>query len=368
MLYSFDIQYFDQLHQHNARATVIMDLPQASLNDVRFNPFVLDIVNDPFMRDGILRVQNHQERLVDNVDNYGADVIPNTVFNVDCCYMEAPGPNRFKSFSFKIWVDVPIGYTFPTTALSFTCRGDYDAYEQLYFSDRFVVSPQIPNTQVPMANGYYYQLLLQGRIKEMLCTVDASNPQKVQMEAISRTGSVSIITLPSINRRQVCPIRLTDQLLMMVGFRFNTGNLYSLIGIEYFECLLTDHTGIQTTVYLRKDAVGYSLIVPVAGAPQNCKQMKCFHMHELQDLFWNEFNARITLPNQQLVNICVYLNNLGQCCKIIETLPTVVDSFVSNYHTQHQIQPNRNSIAAYVANYYHITNLEALHFMNVLPL
>lgn len=212
-----------------------------------------------------------------------------------------------------------------------------------------------------MTGGYYYQLLLQGGIREILRT----NSQG-RMETISRTGSVSTITLTPINRGQVSPIRLTDQLLTMVGFTFNTGNIYSLTEVEYFEGLITDNTGTQIAIYLRKDSVGYTLVVPVAGAPQNCKLMKCFRIHELQELLRNEYNARIVLSRPQLVSLCIYLNNLWQWSKIIETLPGVASSFKSSYYAQHHVQPCRDLVVTHIANCYNITDQEATYFMNVL--
>jgi len=67
MLYYFEIQYFEEIHLCEIIAPVILDLPQDNIHDVRLNPFVIDIVNHPFMRAGIERVQNHNEKLVDNI-------------------------------------------------------------------------------------------------------------------------------------------------------------------------------------------------------------------------------------------------------------------------------------------------------------
>lgn len=66
MLYSFDILYHDESSQRRVPGTIIIDLPQQIVADVRRNPFVIDLVNCAFMKDGILNMPGHKNTLVNH--------------------------------------------------------------------------------------------------------------------------------------------------------------------------------------------------------------------------------------------------------------------------------------------------------------
>ena len=56
-----------------------MDLPQATIQEVRLNPFVIDLVNLPFIKAGIEGFLNHEVSLVDNIHLYSLPTIPSPV-------------------------------------------------------------------------------------------------------------------------------------------------------------------------------------------------------------------------------------------------------------------------------------------------
>lgn len=358
MLYSFDIQYFEEPHQCDMVVAIIMDLPQAQLSDVKHNPFVIDVLNHAFMKAGIEKLSGHRTNLVDNLRVHSTGV-PNTACDITCCYREKPGSNNYNSFSFKIVADVPPGYYFPCNHMVFNCAEDFEAYEKLYQSGRLVAAPLIPNSQTPIANGQYYILYIQQTV-EMMRVVDASDPNNVRMEAIAADQSISPLTLSLSNRGQMRPIRLSDKLLSMMGFVFQTGNIYGLVGIDYFEGVLSCQGIPRIQVYLQRDRFGYSVIVPNVIAHFGCKLIKCFYLHELQDILLRELNVRIALSVPQLAAIAFFFTNVEFCCNIIETLPVEIETYIAS---QHPLAVSREQIVNHVAIHYGISEEQASHFM-----
>lgn len=358
MLYSFDIQYFEEPHQCDLIVTIIMDLPQAQLSDVKLNPFVIDIVNHAFMKAGIEKIHGRKMSLVDSIHEHHTGV-PNTVKDITCRYQEQPGLSNENSFIFKIAADVPQGYYFPCSQMVFTCSEDFEAYEKLYQSGRLIAAPLIPNSQTPIANGLYYLLYIQQTV-EVMRVVDAINPNNVQMESIAADQTISPLTLSLSNRGQMRPIRLSDKLLTMIGFVFQTGNVYGLVGIDYFEGVLSGQGIPQMQVYLQRDRSGYSVIVPSVNAHFGCKLIKCFYLHDLQDILQRELNVSIIMSVSQLAAIAFFFTNVEFCCHIIETLPIEIESYISSHRP---LVVSREQIVKHVAAHYGISEKEASHFM-----
>lgn len=358
MLYSFDIQYFEEPHQCDMIVAIIMDLPQAQLSDVKHNPFVIDVLNHAFMKAGIEKLSGHRTNLVDNLRVHSTGV-PNTACDITCCYREKPGLNNYNSFSFKIAADVPPGYYFPCTHMVFNCAEDFEAYEKLYQSGRLVAAPLIPNSQTPIANGQYYLLYIQQTV-EMMRVVDASDPNNVRMEAIAADQSMAQLVLNLTNRSQMRPLRLSDKLLSMMGFAFQNGNIYGLVGIDYFVGVLRSQSNSQMHVFLQRDRIGYSVIIEKSNTQFGCKLIKCFYLHELQDILLREMNARVNMSVPQLSAIAFFFTNVEFCCHIIETLPIEIESYISS---QRPLVVSREQIVNYVAAHYGISEKQASHFM-----
>lgn len=357
MLYSFDIEYFELPHQTNLRVTVIMDLPQALLSDVKLNPFVIDIVNHAFMKAGIKRVYGDGVNIVDCIFEHHTG-IPDTAIDIICRYQKDPRRSNENSFSFKIAADIPVGYNFPYTNMVFTCSEDFEAYETLYQRGWLIKAPNIPNSITPIANGQYY-LLYNLQNVEIMRVVDASCPNNVRMEAVAEDRTITSLTLSLANQGQIRPVRLSDKLLSMVGFAFRTGNLCGLVGIDYFEGVLSTQGNPQMHVHLQKDIVGYSLIIPDVNVQFGCRLIKCFYLHELQDILLREMNARISMSVQQLAAISFFFSKVELCCLIIETLPSVIET----YRKSQQLSVTREQIVKLVATHYRISEVQASHFM-----
>ena len=358
MLYSFDIQYFEELHHCNLVVPIIMDLPQTQLTDVKLNPFVIDIVNHPFIKAGIEAIPNHKTDLTENIVVY-LGIVQNTATDITCRYQEEPGLGNVKSFSFKIFADIPNGYFFPYSQLDFTCRGDFDSYDRLYTRGQLVKAPQIPNTSTPIRDGYYYLLYLQASV-ELLRVIDAHDPNNILMESISGNGSISQITMTLTNRNQMRPLRLTDQLLMMIGFKSYYGNLFNLYGIDYFEGSVMGRNGSQVNVYVQKDTVGYILLVADYKVNAVVHTIKVFRLHELQEALWSVHKAKISLSNQLQANICYYWINVEMGGEIINELPRVLWNYLSQNKGN---QPTRDQIVSHVAGYFGIKNIDASHYV-----
>jgi hypothetical protein len=335
-----------------------MELPQAQLNDVKQNPFVIDIVNNVFISAGIRNIPGHHQNLVDNIQAYPMPVVPDTAIEITCRYQKIAGLSNVNSFSFSIYADVPIGYYLPETLINFVCGDDFYGYERLFMSGRLVAAPQIPNSNVTIANDYYYLWYVQNRV-EVLRTRDASNPNRVLMDSVAGNGNISPVVLTAITRNQMRPIRLFDKLLFMIGFTAQSGNLFGLVDLDYFEGLLTGHHGYQMTIYLIKERTGYSLAVQDADAQYGCRLYRFFYMEELQELLWLHHHARISLNDQQLANISMFFNETELSSYIIRTLPQVVETFVS----QSAQEPARQDIVDHVAQQYGISPMVANHYL-----
>ena len=363
MLYSFEIEYFETIHLCDVRATYIMDLPQAQLNDVKLNPFVIDILNHPFIAAGIRRIANHRPVIVDNIDTYPFATVPNSATDVNCRYQQQPGLSNIRTFSFTIAADVPQGFNLSNTQLEFTCPRDYAFYEQLFMSGLLVQAPHIPNTTVAVANGNYYLWYVEGRV-ELLRVTNAQNPNSVELDSVAENGLLSRVRLTPVTKNSMRPIRLSDQLLMMIGFIGQRGNLFGLVDVDYFEGVLGGQGGFAMTVFLIKDSIGYSLAVQDVHSQYGCRLCKCFYMDELQASMWQHYHARITLENFQLAAISAFFNNMDFYCGVIRRLPQVVSAYIS----QNGVAVNRQQTITYVANHFGITTEEASRLMDSMHL
>ena len=127
MLYSFDILYFDEPSQRRVPGTIIMDLPQQNIADVHRNPFVIDIVNQAYMMDGIKQMPHHQAKLVDNIQQYGSAITTPTA-EIKCVYRDSDLGH--KMFWFNIYAIITENTFFPVSELTFNCTDDYEAYSK----------------------------------------------------------------------------------------------------------------------------------------------------------------------------------------------------------------------------------------------
>lgn len=363
MLYSFEIEYFDCAHQQDVCATIVMDLPQRNLSDVKLNPFVIDIVNHPFMKNGIQKVPYHKPILVDNVNVYSLLQLPSSAINITCRYQDNPDLGNLRSFSFTIYALLPSGnLLFPHSQLDFTCRNYYDAYERLFQQGFLVASPNIPNSQIGFEKGSYYLIHLIAST-EMLKVLETDTQNRIEVESVASNGCVSRITKPNNDGRQIQPFLLCDWVLLNIGFVHNKGNLYGLIDADYFVGVLSLCGQAQQQVFVKKEKVGYSLILQDATQKQQCRLIRIFYLHELQHYLHQELNATISLSNHKLADICDYYNQVGQWSKIIAQMPTEVDAFSNN-------NPNasRQDLYNHVATHFGITFAQAQSLMVMMHL
>lgn len=363
MLYYFEIEYFEWAQQHDVCATIIMDLPQGNLSDVKLNSFVIDIVNHPFMKSGIQKVSYHNPILVDNINVYPHHQMPNTAIDITCRYQEKPGLGNFRSFSFTIYALLPSGNLFfPQSQLDFTCRNYYDAYEKLFQKGFLVPSPPLPNSQIGFETGSYYLNHLM-TTTEVLRVLGTNAQNWVEVDSVASNGCVSRITIPNNYSRQLQPFLLCDWVLLNIGFVHNKGNIYGLKDVDYFAGVLSQGGQAQQQVFVKKERVGYSLIIQDATQKLQCRLIRVFYLHELQYYLHQEFNGAISLSNKQLAYICDYYNQVGQWSKIIAQMPAEVDAFGNN-------NPNasRQDLYNYVATHFGITFAQAQSLMVMMHL
>ena len=363
MLYYFEIEYFEWAQQHDVCTTIIMDLPQGSLNDVKLNPFVIDIVNHPFMRNGIQKVPYHNPILVDNINVYPPHQIPNTAIDITCRYQEEPGLSNLRSFCYTIYALLPSGNLyFPQSQLDFTCRNYYDAYERLFKKGFLVPSPPLPNSQIGFKTGSYYINHLTAS-SEVIRVLRTNAQSRVEVDSVASNGCVSRITISNNYSRQIQPFLLCDWVLLNIGFIHNKGNIYGLIGVDYFAGVLSQGGQAQQQVFVKKERVGYSLIIQDATQSQQCRLTRVFYLHELQYYLHQELNVAITLSNKQLADICDYYNQVERWSKIIAQMPAEVDAFRIN-------NPNasRQDLYNHVATHFGITFAQAQSLMVIMHL
>lgn len=362
MLYYFEIEYFEWTHKQDVCVTIIIDLPQGNLSDVKNNIFLIDIVNHPFMKVGIQKVAHHKPILVDNVNVYSLPQVPNFATDITCRYQESPGLSNLKSFSFTIHALIPSGYFFPQTQLEFTCRNCYDSYECLFQKGFLVASPYIPNSQIGLEIGCYYLNNLTAST-ELLTVLGASAHNRVVVDSIASNGVVSRITIPNNYSRQIQPFLLCDWVMMSIGFIHYKGNIYGLIDVDYFAGVLSKGGQAQQNVFFKKERVGYSLIIKDATRKQQCRLIRVFYLHELQHYLHQEYNVAITLSNHQLSGICNYYNQVEQWSQIIAQMPTEVYAFNNSNPSA-----GRQALYSHVATRYGITIEQAQNQLAIMHL
>lgn len=362
MLYSFDIKYNVGSFNGMYDATIIMKLPQANLDDVKRNPFVIDIVNHHIISAGIKAVQNHCNNLVDNIREYKT-AMPNSINEITCRYQEQAGSCNYKTFSFNIYADAHQNY-WPYNLLEFTCKTDYDVYEKLYQSGKYVIAPFLPNTFASIDNGYYYQIGLTVTL-DVVRIANTNNSQNIQAEIVDANGVVSNVTINDLTRSLLYPIRLNDELLSLIGFRYTKGNIYNLTNADYFEGVLTNQGNAQCQVYIHRGRVGYSLIVADPNNNDGYRLLPFFFLHELQHLLKTEHNANITLNYQKMSDISRYLNEVILGERIMSNLPLFINSLIGQNNGQ---ALSMQQIVNNVVNHFGINELIAKHYLTTMHL
>ena len=311
MLYSFEIQYFEQINQFELVVPIIMDLPQATIQEVRLNPFVIDLVNLPFIKAGIEGFPNHEVSLVDNIHLYSLPTIPSAATSITCRYQEAPGRSDYKTFEFKVFAVIPMNCYFPQSEFIFTCRHLFDAYEQLFQSRRFVTAPDIPN--------------------------------------------------PHYGVSQTTPIRLTDQLMTLVGFSYlNDASIKALSSVNCFIGEATDIFNTKIQVFIKRKSFGYSLIVPDPAANSGCRLERFFYLQELQYILSKELKATINITHAQMASVNQHITDTEHLAKIISEIPVVIDAYNAQNNSQ---KPSRQQTITYVGKHFNISFNDAQRIM-----
>lgn len=354
MLYSFDILYFDEPSQRRVPGTIIMDLPQQNIADVHRNPFVIDIVNQAYMMDGIKQMPHHQAKLVDNIQQYGSAITTPTA-EIKCVYRDSDLGH--KMFWFNIYAIITENTFFPVSELTFNCTDDYEAYEELYYKGQLIASPQIPHTNSAPQIGHYY-LLYNLATVDLLKVVNAAIPSPLQMQVITVGGQAGVISINNVGVGQVRPVRLCDELFQLMGFNYIDGNLYGIPQCEFYELNNTQPNGSNCLIQVKKNRIGYDFVIPNANAQYGCKLISIFSLHELQDMVAKHINAKFGLTPAQEQAIALFWNNLYFGAKVIEELPTLLEAYKQN-------NPNSSlsDKIAYVASYYKIAKPLASHYL-----
>lgn len=356
MLYSFDILYFEESSQNELPVSFILDLPQESIQRVRANPFVLNLVNHSFIRDGITRFPNHKDRLVDNVQPYTSD-IPDSIVVISCRYQEQRISSDYKSFEFTVRAVIPQQRFFPQDPLVFICGELYDAYENLYESGCFVKAPIIPISRIDMAVGYYYRCNLIGSVE--LLKVSSLDDTGIMVDSVSEKGGLSPMNLNSLALRQVRPLRINDQLLRMLGFTYvNSRSIYGLKGVSLFVGVANR---IQNELFIKKNRVGYDIIVEDSSSSVGCRLIRCFYLHEMQYYLLQEYNTSINLSHNKMTRICQQINQIERLSIIISRIPEVLDALYSQNH-----EPTRQQVIEHVALHLDLTFDEAQRLLVLL--
>lgn len=354
MLYSFDILYLNEPTGQRELATIILDLPQQNIADVRRNPFVIDIVNQAYMMDGIKHVPNHQAKLIDNIQPYGPAITTPTL-DIKCVYRDSELGH--KMFCFYIYAIITDNTFFPVSKFTFNCTDDYEAYEELYFKGQLIASPQIPYTNSAPQIGHYYLLYNLAKV-DLLKVVSKAIPSTLQMQVITVGGQASVISFNNVGAGQVRPVRLCDGLFYQMGFTYNEGNLYGIPQCKFYELNKTLPNGSNYLIQVKKNRNGYDFVIPDANAQYGCKLMPIFRLHELQNMVVHYWNDVFVLTPAQEQAIAMFWNNLHFGAKVIEELPALLEVYKQN-------NPNStlSDKIAYVASYYKIANPLASHYL-----
>ena len=353
MLYSFDIQYYDEPSQRRMPGTIIIDLPQQYVADVRRNPFVIDLVNCAFMKDGILNLLGHKDRLVDNIDYYGP-VLRDTVSDIKCLYRDSA--TGHKSFYYYIYIKKTANTFFPVSELTFNSTVDYEAYEELYFRGYFISAPQIPLSIVTPQSGYYY-LFYNISTVNLLKFVNVSGLTNHMMQVITANGLGNVINT-TIGSVQVRHVRLCDELLILMGFTYLTGKLYDIPQCEYYEkrVVLSDNT--KRVIQLKKERIGFNLVIADKNEQYGCKLIFVFSLHELQYEIDFNLHFKMIITQMQEVEISQFENKMFFDAKVIEELPIMLEKYKSQ-----NSESTLSDKIKYVASYYRIAEPMASHYL-----
>lgn len=331
MLYSFDILYYDEPSQRRVPGTIIIDLPQQNVADVRRNPFVIDLVNYAFMKDGILNVPGHKNKLVDNIDFYGYD-LRDTVSDIKCIYRDCVTGHKF--FYYYIYAKITFNTFFPISELTFASTVDYEAYEELYYRGYLISGPQIPLSKVMPQIGYYY-------LHNNISTVN-----------LLRLVNVSGLA-------NVRPIRLCDELFSLMGFAYLTGKLYGIPQCEYYERKVVLPDNSTKVIQFKKERIGFRLVIADENEQYGCKLIPIFYLHELQyEVDYNQ-HFKMTLTPIQEREISQFENKVFFEAKVIEELPNILEKYKAQ-NSGYSLSDKIN----HVASHYCISGPMANHYLH----
>lgn len=315
---------------------LIFDLPQVNVFDARNNPFVKDLIESPFVRSYLDRSHNVGLSDIFLVSPYQGDPTAMISQEVKVVYQNIDfleNPGLHIEFNFYIMAVVSAPVSFPEKEFNFTVRGQYDEYWNLFVKDALVI-PHRSVTQPPYQLHSYLIIRTQIAVVD-LCMVNNVSNQQGQQTVMVFDQHQSVIAITPVNKGMIQPIRLTDELLQLLGFTLSHSSVYGYPAQEHFDLQL-QNSGITL---LRYGSYFYTLLVHNPHAVHGCMSYNVKYLHQLQQYILANYQKEY-LPDpmilkpflQSVVNRNVFAANYRHFLseyRANNPMPTTIPNFVA---------------------------------------
>ena len=154
MLYTIPFQY-TVLNEPVARqvdAQLIVDLPQTTLLEAQRNLLVRDLVRFAYIRDCYLQDQAYLLKPESILQVFNGS-FPAKAHQIRVVYQYAPNSNNWYETVFYIQLDNGGTTSFlPFQQIEFTCRGEYDIYQEAFLDDLLICGVPLQAPQYEEGN------------------------------------------------------------------------------------------------------------------------------------------------------------------------------------------------------------------------
>ena len=353
MLYFIPFQY-TVLNEPVARrvdAKLIVDIPQTTLLDAQKNLLVRDLVRFAYIRNCYLQNQAYLQKPESILQVHNGNMPANT-HQIRVVYQYAPNSNNWYETVFYIHLDNGGTTSFlPFQQIEFTCRGEYDIYQEAFLDDLLICGVPL---QAPQYEEGNIVKVCYGTTYELAEVVKDSNGQLIAVPV--RGGGQSSIPINQHTNSCIHGFNLTIDVMRILGASWQKAG-YDLDG-GWYELILADSKQSNCIVLhiIRRD-YRFLLVIDDDSSKEFYRLEEFFGFDGLQRLIKKEYGLKYMPSDIVKIQLESYINRLHSEVFLLMELP----DFIATYEAGTDVE----LIIGGIMKEYHLLYNEAEYFYRI---
>lgn len=270
-------------YHRGVTAELVFDLPQITIDEARRNPFVRDLVENPYVHAHLLRNVGDERPDTELLNVYNGSPHSYRCQEIKIVYQNhdiTPNHAGHREFVFYIYACISEAVPFPEPEFFFTVTTQYDYYLDLFGRDQLVIMHA--SVHQPPFHLHNYLCVSTGAVTVEVGVINCvSDNQGLQHLVLSDVGQTEI-TITNANRDIIHPIRMTDELLTQMGFVMTTSAIYRYPEQDHFDKPITVRGETKLLSLIRRGQYSYELLVEDARTAYGTMAYQVDYLHDLQ--------------------------------------------------------------------------------------